>query len=231
MASIITSKIETNVNVIKQQLFEKNVLLVAVIKRRSLAEVNAIMQTGIVSIAENKVQDAQKTFSQLFSDTYFIQNIKKIQKHFIGHLQSNKVKQAVQLFDVIQTVDSLKIAELINREAQKINKIQQIMIQINIGCEQQKYGIDAKELFELYAQIQQLKNILIIGIMCIAPHIKLVGEQKVRDCFQEMKRLFDQLGKKADSHFSHLSMGMSDDYLIAIEEGSTMVRIGRKLFE
>ncbi|MBI5393298.1 YggS family pyridoxal phosphate-dependent enzyme [Candidatus Woesearchaeota archaeon] len=216
-------KIQQHISGYKQS--GRNITLVAVTKTRTIANIEQLLSLGITHIAENKLQEIEQKFSQLPQNCV---------KHMIGQLQSNKVKKAVQFCDVIQSVDSLRLAELINIEAEKQKKIQQIMIQINIGNEQQKRGIKIDEISTVFEQIinsNNLHNLNIIGIMCIAPDINIYGEQKVRDCFRKMKQLFDQLNKDYNAQFQYLSMGMSDDYIIALEEGSNMVRIGRKLFD
>jgi pyridoxal phosphate enzyme (YggS family) len=216
-----------NIKQIQQQILEyqkdnKNITLVAVTKTRTTEDIEDILSAGITHIAENKVQEIEKKFSIIKRNCI---------KHMVGRLQSNKVKKTVQLCSVIQSVDSLKLAELINKEAKIQNKIQQIMIQVNIGNEQQKGGVSVNDVSNLFEQILNLQNVKIIGIMCIAQDIKIYGEQEVRNSFRKMKQLFDMFNQNYNAKLQQLSMGMSDDYLIALEEGSTMIRIGRKLFE
>lgn len=188
-----------------------NIVLVAVSKGRTIQEILYLFEQGISHIGENKIQEAENKIP-------FIPQ--HITKHFIGHLQSNKVKKAATLFDVIQSVDSVKLAEKINEECKKQRKKIKIMLQVNIGDEHRKYGFKEDAVLDAYNQIKTFGNLEIIGLMCIAPLHK-----DPQPYFKQMKQLKQQL------KLPHLSMGMSDDYNVAIEEGATMVRIGRKLFD
>lgn len=142
-------------------------------------------------------------------------------KHLIGHLQTNKVKEAVKLFDTIQSVDSLKLAKEINKRATELQKVMPIMIEINISGETQKYGIPPETTAKFYQDLSELPYLKVVGLMAIAPDIPA---EETRPYFQKMKQLFDQFNLK------WLSLGMTNDYEIAIEEGSNMVRIGTALF-
>ncbi|MCP3900945.1 MAG: YggS family pyridoxal phosphate-dependent enzyme, partial [Desulfobacteraceae bacterium] len=154
--------------------------------------------------------------------------------HFIGHLQSNKAKFAVKYFDLIHSVDSLKLAKEINKQAKKINKIQDILIQVNISEEESKSGINEKEACMLANSISSLENINLIGIMGMPPFSQ--DPENSRKFFQNLKEIKDLIQDHLNRQnissikLDHLSMGMSQDYKVAIEEGSTMVRIGTKIF-
>ena len=198
-------------NIIKLQI-PSYVKLVAVTKTRTVEEIKKAIDAGVNCIGENKVQEAQEKFPSL----------PKVEKHMIGHLQRNKVKTAVELFDMIQSVDSLKIAKEISKRCEAINKVMPILIEVNIGNEESKYGIKPEDIKEFIKEISQFKNIDIQGLMCIAP---LIEAEKTRPYFKKMKELFDSLG-----NLKWLSMGMTNDYKIAIEEGSNMVRIGTAIF-
>jgi len=224
------SIISNNISNLFERTQKYNYTLVAVTKTRSIEDIKQILSAGILHIAENRVQEAEQKLFSLLNIPF--QNVSQnVLKHMIGHLQINKVKKAVALFDIIQSVDSIQLAEKINAESQKLNKAQQIMLQINIGEEPQKSGFSKQEIYQSFEKIRHLSNIKIIGLMCIAPDIKLYGEQRVRLCFKEMKSIFEKFNSSFDAHLIYLSMGMSDDYEVALEEGSNMVRIGRKLFE
>jgi PLP dependent protein len=194
------------------------VFLVAVTKTRSIDEIKEAINAGIKIIGENKIQEAENKFREL--KDYFRKNDDEF--HFIGHLQSNKVKKAVEMFDVIQTVDSLKIAEEINKVAEEKNKIQRIFIEVNIGTELQKSGVIPEGVINLVKKIISLKNIKLEGLMCIPPYSDTPEDS--RKYFKEIKNIFDE------SNLKYLSMGMTNDYNIAIEEGSNMIRIGRGIF-
>ncbi|MGQ9610952.1 MAG: YggS family pyridoxal phosphate-dependent enzyme, partial [bacterium] len=150
--------------------------------------------------------------------------------HLIGHLQRNKVKDAVKIFDCIQSVDSLRLAEEINKQCEKINKIMPILIEVNIGGEESKYGIDPDKTADLIAQIALLPNLHVEGLMTMEPYFD--DPNYARPFFKQMKQLFDEIKnmKIPNTNINILSMGMSNSYQVAIEEGSNMVRIGTKLF-
>ena len=149
--------------------------------------------------------------------------------HFIGHLQTNKVKKAIEIFDYIHSVDSVKLAEKISEEAGKIGKIQKILIQINNAGEEQKFGLSKDEVFEVFAKIITMKNLEVKGVMNMAP-LGAQDEELTR-LFRQVREIRDNLEKKFDCKLNDISMGMSQDYKIAAREGSTMLRIGRKLFK
>ncbi|MBT3721033.1 YggS family pyridoxal phosphate-dependent enzyme [archaeon] len=189
--------------------------LVAVSKKKSVLEIKQAINAGIKIIGENRIQKAQEKYNEL--NEFFKEN--HVEFHFVGHLQSNKTKKAVEMFDLIQTVDSLKLAQEINNRAKEINKIQRVLIQINIGEEKQKFGIKPEKTVEFVAQIKKYKNIKIKGLMCIHPF----GEDPI-PYFKRMKKIFDS------TQLEILSMGMSSDYKTAIEQGSNMIRVGTKIF-
>ena len=151
----------------------------------------------------------------------------KSEIHLIGHLQSNKVKKAVQIFDVIQTIDSIKIANKINTQAEKINKKQRAYIQVNIGQDENKTGFHEKEIINISEKINRLKNIKIEGIMTILP--KGLSDKNKQTLYKETYKLKKKIKEKIPT-CKVLSMGMSEDYDIAIQCGSNMIRVGTSLF-
>ena len=189
----------------------QHVKLVAVTKNVDVSRILEAVNAGIKCIGENKVQEAKLKFQMLPAG---------IEKHMIGHLQTNKVKDAVMLFDVIQSIDSIKLLAEVDRRCMEIGKVMPVLIEINIGSEESKSGINADELQNFLKEAKGFPNITVEGLMCIAP----IDEHKARLCFRKMKGLFDA------SNLKLLSMGMSNDYKIAIEEGSNMVRIGTAIF-
>lgn len=192
--------------------------LVAVTKTRTAEEIKEAIGAGCRIIGENKIQEAEKKY-HLLNDYMKSKNVKL---HFIGHLQSNKAKKAAEMSDVIETVDSLKLAGEIDKRAKEITKIQEIFIQVNIGDEPQKSGISPANLPSLLDRIRTMKNINLTGLMCIPPHSASPEDSRIY--FKKMKKLFDNSGLK------YLSMGMTGDYKIALEEGSNIVRIGTGIF-
>ncbi|MBN2087624.1 YggS family pyridoxal phosphate-dependent enzyme [Candidatus Peregrinibacteria bacterium] len=206
-----------NIQRIKSDVKE-SVVIVAVTKNQTAEDIKLVINNGIINIGESKWQEAKEKIPLIppFAT-----------KHFIGHLQSNKVKDVVEHFDVIQSVDTLKLAEMINEECKKLNKTMEIMIQVNTSGEAQKSGVSPHEAISLINKVSKLPNIKLIGLMTIG--VKSNDEEKIRKCFKLLKQIFDQI-KNHNSQITYLSMGMSGDYKIAIEEGSTMVRIGKGLF-
>ncbi len=187
---------------------------------------NAIIEAynaGLRNFGESRVIEASEKINNL------PQEIRKNSTfHFIGHLQTNKVKKAIEIFDYIHSVDSVKLAEKISEEAGEIGKVQKILVQINNAGEEQKFGLSKDEVFDVFARIIKLKNLDIKGVMNMAP----LGAQddELTRLFREIREIRDNLEKKFDCKLNDISMGMSQDYKIAAREGSTMLRIGRKLF-
>lgn len=202
--------IKENIAKIKSEI--NGALLVVVTKNRTIDEIKEAIDAGATDIGENRIQEAEQKLPL----------ISGLKKHLIGHLQSNKAKKAVQLFDVIQSIDSLKIAQKISSACRELNKKIDVMIEVNIAGEEQKYGIKPEELENFFNQIKNLENLNIIGLMTMAPFIE---PEKTRPYFRKMKELNEKLNLK------FLSMGMSNDYKVAIKEGSNMVRIGTAVFE
>ncbi len=202
------------INKIKKEI-PANVKILAATKTRTTAEIQEAVDSGISIIGENYVQEAEKKYPYIKGD---------IEKHCIGHLQKNKIKKALEIFDVIETVDSLDIAKEIDKRTKK-----QIptYIEVNIGKETKKTGVLPENLEILIEEISKLKNVKITGLMTMAPFFEDI--EKIRPYFKEMKRLFDKIHKKYPS-IAILSMGMSDSYKIAIEEGANLIRLGTAIF-
>ena len=205
----------------------KEIAIVGVTKYTTVDKMKEAITAGITNIGESRVQDVQAKFSVL--DQAHL----KYTKHFIGHLQTNKAKFAVQLFDIIQSVDSLRLANEIERQAEKQNKdTVRILVQVNTSGEQQKGGVAKTDALKLIEEITKLKRVQVLGLMTMAP---LTEERAVvHKTFRDLKMIYDQLGQFFKNHervqMKHLSMGMSQDYEIALEEGSNMVRIGTAIF-
>jgi len=201
---------------IKELLAEiGNIKLIAVSKKKSVDEIKQAVEAGVKIIGENRIQEAEQKYTEL--KNYFKE--KNVDFHFVGHLQTNKVKKAVEMFDLIQTVDSLKLVKEINKRAKQMNKVQDVLIEVNIGKEPQKHGVMPENVIDFVEEFKQFNNINVKGLMCIPPY-----EENPRPHFKQMKNMFNELNLEL------LSMGMSSDYKIAIEEGSNMVRIGTKIF-
>ena len=213
-------RLECNVNDIKNKI-SRRAELIAVTKTVDTDTIEKLISLGIHTFGENRVRDAEPKINEIKS------RHDNIIWHMIGHLQSNKVKKAVQLFDVIQSVDSLKLAKLIDKEAGRINKMIDIMVEINISGELQKYGLNPEDVHDFFEKLVllNLENIRVIGLMEIAPFVE---PEMTRPHSRKMKQMFDSLKDKYS--LKVLSMGMTNDYAVAIEEGSNMVRVGTALF-
>ena len=187
----------------------EDVALIAVSKTFDAAAVDEAIAAGVLEVGENRVQEARDKKPLVASHARW---------HLIGHLQSNKARDAVRLFDVIQTVDSIALAEKIARAAEAAGKRQDILLQVNIGEESQKSGIEPDQLPSIVKDVVRIESLHVLGLMAIPP----VGDS--RPHFRALRELRDASGVE------HLSMGMSEDFEAAIEEGSTMVRVGRAIF-
>jgi len=212
--------IRDNVRRILEELPE-GVKLVAAAKTRTAEEILEALDAGVQIVGENYVQEAHDAF-QVVGD--------RAQWHFIGHLQTNKVKKAVEIFDVIETVDSIKLAGEIDKRCRMAGKIMSILIEINSGKEPQKSGVFPEEAEGLLQQISLLKNVNVKGLMTMGPFFGAPEDARpyfvvTRQLFEEMKALH-----LPGMEMIFLSMGMTNSYKIAVEEGANIVRIGTKIF-
>lgn len=190
----------------------EEITLVAVSKTFPAEAVDAAIAAGATDIGENRVQEARDKQPAISS---------KARWHLIGHLQSNKAKDAVRLFDVIHTIDSVALAERVARAADAAGKRQDVLIEVNIGREAQKAGSDPADVETLAAAIGRNEALSLLGLMAIPPQ----GDREaMRPYFRELKSMRDGIG------LQHLSMGMTDDFDVAIEEGATIIRVGRAIF-
>lgn len=202
-----------------------SITLVGVSKGRTIEEIREVIESGIIDIAENKVQEASAKFNALKTLNH------KLRTHLVGHLQTNKAKEAVRLFDLIQSVDSLYLAQEVDKQAGRFNKIQDILIEVKTSPEATKFGLKPDETFEFMREMVRLKNIKIKGLMTLPPIVD--SPEKARPYFRRLRELRERLNELRVTGYELeiLSMGMSSDFEVAIEEGSNMVRIGRAIFE
>jgi PLP dependent protein len=215
--------IRESINTLKESL-PSHVKLIAVSKTKTVAEINEAYQAGQRLFGENKAQELSVKYPELPKD---------IQWHFIGHLQTNKVKYISPFVSLIHSIDSLKLLQEVNREANKNNRIIDCLLQFYIAREETKFGLSYEEASEILVSsvFCELKNVRITGVMGMASFIE--DMKAVRREFKELKKIYISLKQEffsKDDNFREISMGMSDDYKIAIEEGSTMVRIGTTIF-
>ena len=198
-----------------------DVLLVAVTKLHSPDEMNEAIDAGITDIGENKVQEILDKYDR----------VKPVRWHLIGHLQTNKVKYIIDKVAMIHSVDSLKLAKEIDKRAQQHDLVMDILVQVNSAEEESKFGITTEETDQLIADItEQCPNIRIKGLMCIAPFED--DPEDVRGYFAEVKQIYDKYVNKRSERvdFEYLSMGMTHDFEVAIEEGSNLIRVGTAIF-
>lgn len=203
------------------------VILVGATKYSETSQIQEALQAGLKHIGENRVQDAQRKFPELER-----LGVKAV-RHMIGHLQTNKVKDAVRFFDLIQSVDSVKLVLEIEKQAAKLNKDVDILIEVNTSGEEQKFGAKPDEVPALIQDVSHCQHVRLRGLMTMAPLTEDKGV--IRRCFRDLRELFDAVSKQfavsSNIQMKYLSMGMTSDYEIALEEGSNMVRIGRAIFK
>ena len=202
----------------KNFAIDEEIILVAVTKNHTVELMQEAIDGGVKNIGENRIQEAAEKFLTLN---------REVKKHLIGHLQTNKVKQAVKLFDLIQSVDSEHLAFEIDKAAENFGKVQEILIQVNLAKEDSKSGIYKENLQDLISKIDAMKNLKLRGLMMIAPNFEDV--EKCRPLFKEMRKIFDEI-KLQRQNFDFLSMGMTHDFKIAVEEGANIVRVGTAIF-
>ena len=220
------NNIKNNINRIKEKYnINYNIEIVAVSKYASLENIKEFLNLNLdLPLAESKAQSLRDRVGELEK---FNKNL-NIKWHFIGRIQSNKIKYIVKFSDLIQSVDSVEIAELINKEAQKNNKIQNILLQFNISFENQKGGFNLSDYKNIYEQILKMKNIKIKGLMGIASNSEETN--LIENEFEKLNKIFNDINLEFDKNkISILSMGMTSDYELAIKHGSNMIRIGSGL--
>lgn len=201
----------------------EDIKLIAVTKTVSIEKVKQAVDAGLRIFGESRVQEAQKKISNL---KFEISN-SRISWHLIGHLQKNKAKLAVELFDLIHSVDSAELAEAINKYAEKLGKTQKILVQVKLSAEPSKHGILKDNLINLLDGIKKMKHLKVKGLMTIPPYFDEPG--MARPYFKETRRLRDE-AEIGGFKLPELSMGMTNDFEVAIEEGATMIRIGTAIF-
>jgi PLP dependent protein len=201
----------------------EQIKLVAVSKTFPVAAMKEAIVAGQLLFGENYIQEAEQKHAELIDTT--------AQLHFIGHLQSNKAHIAARIFQMIETVDRLKLAITLNKHLDQLGRTVDILVQVNIGNDENKFGIAAKETEDLIKKIAPLQNLRIRGLMTMPPFTE--DPEEARPYFQELRSLSEDLQQKnlfSDNKCVELSMGMSNDYPVAIEEGATIIRVGTAIF-
>lgn len=207
-----------------QAQLPSTVTLVAVSKTKPVADLQEAYNAGQRHFGENKVQEMCDKQAVLPSDICW---------HLIGHLQTNKVKYIASFVHLIHSIDSLKLLEEVNKQAQKNDRIIDVLLQFHIAQEETKFGLNIEEAEEILERVKSnsLENVRIVGVMGMASFVE--DEKQIRAEFQTLRAIFEQIKNthfQNESSFQHLSMGMSGDYALAIEEGSTMIRVGSSIF-
>ncbi len=199
----------------------EEIKLVAVTKTATTEQIEEAINAGVKIIGENRVQDAKEKYQILTAD---------IEWHLIGHLQTNKAKYAVEIFNCIHSVDSIKLAQEIDKRSKQFGKIMDVLVEVNVSGEETKYGIKPEEVEPFLKEISGFPRIRVIGLMTIAPIME--DKEEVRPYFRKFRELSKEIKSKhmENVKIDYLSMGMTEDFEIAIEEGANMVRIGRGIF-
>ena len=202
----------------------EDIKLVAVTKTATVEQIKEAISAGVKTIGENKVQEAKGKYQVLSAD------IADIEWHLVGHLQTNKVKYAIEVFDLIHSVDSIKLAEEIDKRSLQFGIMTNILVEVNVSGEETKYGIKPEEVEPFLKEISEFSRIKVRGLMTIAPIAE--DKEEVRPYFRKLRELSEKIENKniKNVKMDYLSMGMTDDFEVAIEEGANMVRIGRGIF-
>ncbi|SFI36150.1 YggS family pyridoxal phosphate-dependent enzyme [Selenomonas caprae] len=197
------------------------VKLIAVTKNHDVAAMREAIDAGATDVGENRIQEAKEKYAVLDREVTW---------HLIGHLQTNKAKVAVQIFDLIHSVDTPHLAKALDKEAGKIGKVQDILVQVNLAKEDSKSGVYKEDLRAMLDLVETLPHLCLRGLMCIAPNYEDV--ELCRPLFREMHEIYQQVKELPypTANITYLSMGMTHDYPIAVEEGANIVRVGTAIF-
>ena len=221
--AIDSAMVKTNLQSIRQDIAHSKVKIIAVTKYFGINAIKAGYEAGIRDFGESRAVEVIKKMEQLPPEI-----LKNSTFHFIGHLQTNKAGMVVEHFDVIHSIDSLKVANAVSRSACALNKREKVLLQINNAHEEQKFGYSKEQLRNDLPEILKLEGVEVVGLMNMAPFG--AEEWVLRKLFSDVRTFRDELEKEFGIELPELSMGMSDDYKIALQEGATVIRIGRKLF-
>ena len=198
-----------------------DVLLVAVTKTVEPPSIIEAIEAGVTAVGENRIQEASRKFGE---------GLPPVEKHLVGHLQRNKVKTALELFDMVESVDSLRLAREISRRCEARERRMDVLVEVNTSGEESKYGLDPEGAVETIEEMAGLPGIRIRGLMTVGAFLE--DPEDVRPCFRRLREVRDRVEERVipGAQMDHLSMGMTNDYEVAIEEGATIVRVGRAIF-
>jgi pyridoxal phosphate enzyme (YggS family) len=234
MESIATwkNRIETNLEVVRQRIAQaaqragreaEHVRIVVVTKTFSAEVVRAVVAAGLMDIGENRVQEAEAKRAS-------VDDLERVRWHMVGHLQRNKARRALELFDFIHSVDRLSLAKALEHHLAPQGQVLPVLLEVNVGAEASKYGFAPQEevLYPAVEAVLALPHLRLEGLMTVAPLVD--DPEEVRPVFRRLHELYERLqARYPEAPWAHLSMGMTDDYAVAVEEGTTMVRLGRAL--
>jgi pyridoxal phosphate enzyme (YggS family) len=215
-------KIQRNITAIKKELPD-SVTLVAVTKKHTVDETQAVVDAGVYDLGENREQDLMAKKDKIEGP---------VRWHFIGHLQSNKVKYLIGQVYLIHSISSMKLINKVESESAKKDTVTDILLQFNLAGEDTKSGFAAADLEAAAAKVESCPHVRLRGLMCIGPMTE--NSHKIHEIFAQLKKMYDKIKityNGGDNHIDTLSMGMTNDYPIAVEEGATMIRVGRKIFQ
>lgn len=200
----------------------EDITIISVTKTVGIDKINKVVDCGITNLGENRVQELINKFDNLIDNN--------VKWHMIGHLQTNKVKYIIDKVKLIHSLDSIKLAKEIDKKSKDNNIISKVLIEMNVGEEESKFGINPNDIETFLNELEQFNNIKICGLMTVAPYCQ--NSEEIRWIFKKMKEIFDNISnhKYKNTEMKYLSMGMTNDFEIAIEEGANMVRIGTGFF-
>lgn len=216
----ILKNVEASANKVGKTL--DDITVIAVTKTVDYKRANEAIEAGLNNLGENRVQEFMNKYEQMDNSN--------INWHIIGHLQTNKVKYIINKVKLIHSLESLSLAEEINKRSKQHGVVTEVLVELNIGEEESKFGIKNNELIDFIKSVENLEYIKIVGLMTVAPHVE--NKEDVRWVFKEMKNLYDVVSNMSfkNVQMKYLSMGMTNDYDVAIEEGSNVIRIGTAIF-
>ena len=219
--AIVQEKVQQALNNRLNEKFDQTVKLIAVTKNNDIYAMREAIDAGIKVVGENRIQEALDKKKELN---------RTVEWHLIGHLQTNKVKQAVLNFDLIHSVDSERLAVEINKVANSLNKVQEILVQVNVVNEISKFGLNIEQVNSFINTISQHENLKVVGLMLIAPYYE--NPEEARPIFRKLYEQFMEIKNQQilNVEMKWLSMGMTNDYQVAIEEGANIIRVGTGIF-
>ena len=219
--AIVQEKVQQALNNRLNEKFDQTVKLIAVTKNNDIYAMREAIDAGIKVVGENRIQEALDKKKELN---------RTVEWHLIGHLQTNKVKQALLNFDLIHSVDSERLAVEINKVANSLNKVQEILVQVNVVNEISKFGLNIEQVNSFIKTISQHENLKVVGLMLIAPYYE--NPEEARPIFRKLYEQFMEIKNQQilNVEMKWLSMGMTNDYQVAIEEGANIIRVGTGIF-